>query len=75
MKLISYTDLDDQTQYVDVTKVMYTESFKYGEPDPDNHNLPSKLATRICLATAVGGYVIAKETSEVIWDRIHKAHE
>tara|TARA_B100000035_G_scaffold284208_1_gene266976 strand:- start:690 stop:914 length:225 start_codon:yes stop_codon:yes gene_type:complete len=71
MKLIPYTDQENRTHYVDITNVMFTESFPIGPPD-ENGNFES-IATRICLATKVGGYVVALETPEVIWERIHTA--
>lgn len=71
MKLIPYTDHHDVQHFIDISKVMFTDTFIIaidGEPDAE----PIK-GTRICIDSGQGGYVYSKEPSDVIWDRINAA--
>lgn len=71
MKFIPYIDEHDIEHHVDVSNIMFTETFPLGSPD-ENGVFPI-MGTRICLATKVGGYVISKEPAHVVWDRVSKA--
>ena len=71
MKFMHYVDQYDITHYIDVSEVMATDTFPLGVPD-ENGVFP-EMGTRICLKTKVGGYVISKETPEVLWPRIREA--
>lgn len=73
MKFISYVDKHDIEHQVDVSQLMFTETFPLGVPDEEG--VFPIMGTRICLATKAGGYVVSKEPAEVIWKRISKALE
>lgn len=70
MKIMPYIDRFDVQHFIDVEKVMFTETCIIavdGEPDAE----PLK-GTRICLDTQNAGFVFSKEPADVIWDRINK---
>ena len=73
MKFISYVDKYDIEHHVDVSQIMFTETFPLGVPDEEG--VFPIMGTRICLATKVGGYVVSKEPADAIWKRISKALE